>query len=409
MSEYVTLKSLTSKIGSGATPRGGSQVYQDSGVSFIRSQNVQDMYFSNAGLVFLSNEQAEHLKGVTVKNSDILLNITGDSIARSCLVPNKILPARVNQHVSIIRCKDSKDANFIAYYLQFLKPYLLQVCRVGGTRNALTKDVIENLKISFLEDRHSRGSLLALIDKKIELNNRINAELEAMAKTLYDYWFVQFDFPDANGKPYKTSGGKIVYNPILKREIPEGWSITSLVDIAEFTNGIACQKYYPCDDEYTYKVIKIREFGSGFDDKSETVTQLVPKKIIVNDGDVLFSWSATLDVIIWTGGIGALNQHIFKVTSNGYPRTFYYFEILRYLEYFKMVANLRKTTMGHITKAHLVDSRISLPPANLIKEMDAKIAPIFEKTLNNSKENQELAKLRDWLLPMLMNGQVTVK
>ena len=232
MNNFITLKNITSKIGSGATPRGGSQVYQEQGISFIRSQNVQDMHFSKSGLVFLNAEQAEQLKGVTVKPSDVLLNITGDSIARSCLVPDEVLPARVNQHVSIIRCKNSKDAEFVAYYLQFLKPHLLQICKVGGTRNALTKDAIENLKVNFLTDRHSRGGLLALIDKKIELNNRINAELEAMAKTLYDYWFVQFDFPDdspqGQGNPYKSSGGKMVYNPTLKREIPEGWEVNTL-------------------------------------------------------------------------------------------------------------------------------------------------------------------------------------
>ena len=140
-----------------------------------------------------------------------------------------------------------------------------------------------------------------------------------MAKTLYDYWFVQFDFPDANGKPYKTSGGKMVYNPTLKRDIPEGWSDASLVDIATFTNGIVCQKYYTSGDEPTYKVIKIREFSSGFDDSSESVRQTVPEKVIVNDGDILFSWSATLEVKLWTGGTGVLNQHIFKVTSDRLP------------------------------------------------------------------------------------------
>ncbi|EGR3066528.1 restriction endonuclease subunit S [Vibrio parahaemolyticus] len=251
--------------------------------------------------------------------------------------------------------------------------------------------------------------VLEVIDKKIELNSRINAELEAMAKTLYDYWFVQFDFPDANGKPYKSSGGKMIYNPVLKREIPESWDDVSLVDIATFTNGIACQKYYPSNDEPTYKVIKIREFSSGFDERSECVRRSVPKKVIVKDGDILFSWSATLEVKLWTGGTGALNQHIFKVTSESYPKTFYYFEVLKYLEYFKMVAKLRKTTMGHITKDHLISSRISLPPKELIKAMDIKLSPIFKKMVINYQQSLELEKLRDWLLPMLMNGQVTVK
>jgi type I restriction enzyme S subunit len=293
----------------------------------------------------------------------------------------------------------------------------------GSTRAYLGITGQHNLTIRIpeIDTQQKIADVLSAIDKKIELNNSINAELEAMAKTLYDYWFVQFDFPiskeqaaamgkpELEGKPYKTSGGKMVYNPTLKREMPEGWDDASLVDIATFTNGIACQKYYPTGDESTYKVIKIREFSSGFDESSESVHQGVPVKVVVNDGDILFSWSATLDVKLWTGGTGALNQHIFKITSDKYPKSFYYFEVLKYLEYFKMVAELRKTTMGHITKDHLIASRISLPPKELMQAMDAKLSPILSKIISNSKQNTQLAKLRDWLLPMLMNGQVTVK
>lgn len=292
--------------------------------------------------------------------------------------------------------------------------YNLKQNRQNGTGSGQPQITIPDISsrtisLPSLFTQQKIANVLSSLDAKIELNNRINAELEAMAKTLYDYWFVQFDFPDANGKPYKTSGGKMVYNLTLKREIPEGWSDASLVDIATFTNGIACQKYYPTGDEPTYKVIKIREFSSGFDDSSESVHQCVPENVVIHDGDILFSWSATLDVKLWTGGTGALNQHIFKLTSDSYPKTFYYFEVLKYLEYFKMVAELRKTTMGHITKDHLVASRISLPPKALIQAMDAKLSPILSKIISNSQQSTQLAKLRDWLLPMLMNGQVTVK
>lgn len=276
----------------------------------------------------------------------------------------------------------------------------------------VNRNELHEMAIPAIEDTGVQVAVrkvLEAIDKKIELNNRINTELEAMAKTLYDYWFVQFDFPDVNGKPYKTSGGKMLYNPVLKREIPEGWGDASLVDIATFTNGIACQKYYSSDGEEAYRVIKIREFSSGFDDNSELVRQSVPEKVVIHDGDILFSWSATLEVKLWTGGTGALNQHIFKVTSKKYPKTFYYFEVLKYLEHFKMIAQLRKTTMGHITKDHLTGSRISLPPKRLIEEIDNKISPIFEMIVTNNQQSSELAKLRDWLLPMLMNGQVTAR
>lgn len=253
------------------------------------------------------------------------------------------------------------------------------------------------------------ASILSVLDDKIELNNKINAELEAMAKTLYDYWFVQFDFPDANGKPYKSSGGKMVYNEELKREIPEGWEVKSLLNIATFTNGLACQKFRPLNEEESLPVIKIKEMNEGISANTEFVRSSIPDNLVVNNGDVLFSWSASLEVKIWTGGKGGLNQHIFKVTSSKYPRTYYYFEVLGYLQHFKMMAALRKTTMGHITQEHLKQSRITLPPEHLIMEIHRMLNPLIEVSIKNKELNLELSNLRDWLLPMLMNGQVTVR
>lgn len=317
----------------------------------------------------------------------------------------------------VLRAKGKNSPEFL-YYLSISPAFRARAisCMEGTSgRKRVNEGVLKfhELPIPLENEQQKIAAVLTALDKKIELNNRINAELEAMAKTLYDYWFVQFDFPDdspqGQGKPYKTSGGKMVYNPALKREIPEGWEVASLVDIATFTNGIACQRYFPKEDEAgVYKVIKIREFSSGLDENSDVVIADIPEELIIQDGDVLFSWSATLDVKLWAGGVGALNQHIFKVTSDSYPKTFYYFEVLRYLEHFKMIAALRKTTMGHITKDHLAWSRISLPPRDLIEEMDKKLSPMLEKIVSNNQQNMKLTKLRDWLLPMLMNGQVTV-
>jgi len=251
------------------------------------------------------------------------------------------------------------------------------------------------------------ADILAGLDTKLELNNKINLELEAMAKLIYDYWFVQFDFPDENGKPYKTYGGEMKYNDELKRQIPIGWDSGTLLDIANFTNGLACQKYRPIDENYL-NVIKIKEMKEGFSSKTEKVKVGVPDKIKVYNGNVLFSWSASLEVMIWINGPGALNQHIFKVTSDKYPRTYYYFELLNYLEHFKMLAEMRKTTMGHITQEHLKQSRITIPPISLIEKVHEKIDPIIQKIINAKEENQKLTELRDWLLPLLMNGQVKV-
>ena len=410
MSEWKELSSITSKIGSGLTPRGGNSVYTDNGISLIRSQNVLDMDFSTENLAYIDEVQAEKLKNVIVEKNDILLNITGDSIARCTIVPEEILPARVNQHVSIIRCKNTEQSKYVMYYLQYIKKYLLQISKVGGTRNALTKEAIGKLPIKISDDCNKISKILDNIDQKIHTNNQINQELEAMAKTLYDYWFVQFDFPDQNAKPYKSSVGKMVYHPELKREIPEGWGVDSLWNIANFYNGLAMQKYRPDTNEDDYlPVIKIREMMNGFSKDTERARLDIPSEAVVDRGDILFSWSATLEVIIWGKEKGALNQHIFKVTSDTYPKSFIYFELKSYLKVFKAIAELRKTTMGHITQDHLKQAKIVVPPIELISKLDAKLQPIMLKQQILENQNQELTQLRDWLLPMLMNGQVKVE
>ena len=229
-----------------------------------------------------------------------------------------------------------------------------------------------------------------------------------MARQLYDYWFVQFDFPNEEGKPYKSSGGKMVYNPILKREIPEGWHSGNLYEIAKFSNGLACQKYRPESNEKSLRVIKIREMHEGFSKDTEFVTSNIPEAVKVYNGDVLFSWSASLEVMLWAKGEGGLNQHIFKVTArNDFPRSFYYYQLLNYVSLFKLMAEARKTTMGHITQDHLEQSRIAIPDSKEITyQLEGKLAPIFDAIINNESEITSLIKQRDELLPLLMNGQV---
>ena len=324
----------------------------------------------------------------------------------------------VNNHAHIIRAKPPHSTRYLNYLLNLLdlRPYI-----TGSAQPKLTQENLQSIVLSLHAPAEQTriAAVLSSLDAKIELNQRINVELEGLAKLLYDYWFVQYDFPmsagqaEALGKPrlagqpYRSSGGPMVYDPQLKREIPKGWRVGSLPDIATFTNGIACQKY-PANGGDFLRVIKIREMGGGFTDESEKVTTDIPEKAVIRDGDVLFSWSASLEVMLWSGGTGALNQHIFKVTSETYPRSFYFFTLKNYLGHFKMMADLRKTTMGHITKEHLDQSRISIPPNEIASDFESKVAPLFQAIINNHQQNHELASLRDWLLPMLMNGQVRV-
>ena len=414
MSEWKSLSSITSKIGSGSTPRGGNSVYSDSGISFIRSQNVLDMDFSTENLAFINDNQAEKLNNVIVEKNDILLNITGDSIARCTVVPEEILPARVNQHVSIIRCKNTEESKYVMYYLQYMKKYLLQISKVGGTRNALTKEAIGKLPIKISDDCNKISKILDNIDQKIHINSQINQELEALAKTLYDYWFVQFDFPDQNGKPYKSSGGKMVYNPELKREIPEGWGVESLVDntlstvikpgIDEFT-----QKTYLATADVVNTSIKGGRLITY--DNRETRANMQPS---VNS--------------VWFAKMKSSNKHLFlshsmkelidsTILSTGFMGLQCKEESFEYLASFISDPDFEifKDKLSHGATQQAVNVNdlksilVTIPDDYTLHEFHKKVKSIFLNIGRNTVEDKYLNSLRDWLLPMLMNGQVKVE
>ena len=260
------------------------------------------------------------------------------------------------------------------------------------------------------QEQENIGNIVISITEKLRLNRAINHNLEAIAKQLYDYWFVQFDFPNTEGKPYKSSSGKMVWNEKLKREIPEEWHCGNLFEIATFTNGLACQKFRPKDDEVPLPVIKIREMHDGISSDTEEVSPNIPELVKVYNGDVLFSWSASLEVMLWACGLGGLNQHIFKVTSaNDFPKSFYYFQLLNYVDVFKKMAEARKTTMGHITQDHLQQSTIAIPDnKDIVDKFEKRISPIFAQMVKLQEEIQQLSKQRDELLPLLMNGHASL-
>lgn len=202
----------------------------------------------------------------------------------------------------------------------------------------------------------------------------------------------------------------MVWDEKLKRSIPSTWRNGSLPDIAYFTNGIACQKFKPTNESDRLPVIIIREMRDGITDESEWVRSDIPESVKVYNGDILFSWSASLEVLIWCGGIGGLNQHIFKVTPrDNYPKSFIYYQILDYIDVFKAIAEARKTTMEHITQDHLNQSIIAiLEDHSILNLLNDRILPIFQDTVSNNEEINNLAMQRDELLPLLMNGQVSI-
>ena len=318
-----------------------------------------------------------------------------------------------SQDIAKIDCNESLLDKDFAFYLissACVKQQLSAAAQQTKIRHTSPDKIKEcTVWIPSLDIQKRIGRILTDIDNKIAINRQINDNLEAMAKQLYDYWFVQFDFPNEDGKPYKSSGGAMVWNEKLKREIPQGWHCGTLLDIAEYTNGLACQKYRPTDNN-KLPVIKIKEMHDGLSADTEWVKTDIPDDVKVFDGDVLFSWSASLEVMLWAYGNGGLNQHIFKVTSkNGYPRSFYFYQLIHYVGIFKQMAEARKTTMGHITQDHLKQSTITLPPnVDIANKLEEKLCPIFDEIVKNNQEIMALTKQRDELLPLLMNGQASV-
>ncbi|WP_204201079.1 restriction endonuclease subunit S [Mammaliicoccus sciuri] len=279
----------------------------------------------------------------------------------------------------------------------------------GTIFSSVNKKTLENFIVNIPNEKQQKniGTILSNLDKKIELNQKIIANLEELSQTLFKCWFVDFEFPDENGNPYKSSGGEMVDSEL--GEIPKGWNVKNLDDIANYVNGLAMQKFKPTDNQNSLPVVKIKELKNGStDENSNRCTSEIPDKALINDGDIIFSWSATLLVKMWCGGKAGLNQHLFKVSSDKYPKWFYYYWTKRYIDYFIGIANDKATTMGHINRKHLSHAKILIPNDSTLEKFSRTFDDLLEKELSVSKESKRLIELRDTLLPKLMSGEIEI-
>ena len=279
--------------------------------------------------------------------------------------------------------------------------------------------------------------ILGTLDDKIELNRQMNTTLESMAKALFKSWFVDFDpvidnalaagndIPDAlQAKAAKRKALGANRKPLpegLKQQfpdrfvfteemgwVPEGWEVLALDEIAHYQNGLALQKFRPEDPEHFLPVVKIAQLRSGVADSEEKASPDIKPECIIDDGDVVFSWSGTLLVDIWCGGKAALNQHLFKVTSEKYPRWFYYWFTQLHLGEFKRIAADKAVTMGHIKREHLSRAYCSIPDGHLIKEATYYFDSLMDRAIGTRLECKSLASARDTLLPKLLSGEVRI-
>lgn len=374
------------------------------GGGFKKNTSKSDIYFNGP-------VKPEHI----LKKGDIITPLTeqvAGLLGETATIPESDKYIQSGDIGLVIPNETLLDRRF-AYYLlasPIIKKQLGAAAQQTKIRHT-SPDAIKACEAWIPEDigvQKAIGQLLDHINDKISNNNAICSDLEAMAKLLYDYWFVQFDFPDENGKPYKSSGGKMVWNEELKREIPEGWEVSNLYSIADFINGLACQKFRPIDEQHKLPVIKISEMHNGVTDNTEFVRDDIDSSHIISNGDILFAWSASLEIMLWNGGKGGLNQHIFKVVPKVASSNYVYLQLKSYIVNFVRMAESRKTTMGHITTDHLNQSRIAVPKSTLLEKFQYNTSALFEEITKLKEETQELTSLRDFLLPMLMNGQVKV-
>lgn len=407
MYNIISLESLCKKIIDcpHSTPK-----WQNEGIPVIRNYNLKNGKIDCKNLSFVSEEDyKERVRRAIPEESDIIISREAP-MGVVGIVP-KGFQCCLGQRLVLLKIDKSKCLPKYLLYTLMSEYVQLQIRRINQTGSIVSNLNISSLKelkilLHNFEEQRKIANILSAIDDKIQINNQINQELEAMAKTLYDYWFVQFDFPDQNGKPYKSSGGKMVYNSELKREIPEGWGVEKLEKIANITMGQSPKgTSYNEVGEGMLFFQGSTDFGWRFPVARQYTTE--PSRIAEED-DILLSVRAPVgtlniaDTRCCIGrGLAAINS---KVGANSYI-----FNVMQdFKKLFDMI-NSVGTTFGSITKDDLYSLQLVYPPTELLMEFDQLVKSFDREIKNRSRQNQELNQLRDWLLPMLMNGQVKVE
>jgi type I restriction enzyme S subunit len=362
-----------------------------SGLPFARAGNV------NGGFNF---EQAdrfppEHLRRVGNKVSepgDVVFTSKG-TVGRFAFVRETVERFVYSPQLCFWRslAPDEIDPRFLYYWMTGPEFYVQFKSVAGQTDMAEYVSLRDQRRMHVtlppIAEQRAIGRVLGALDDKIELNRCMNETLEALAQAFFKSWFVDFDPVRA-----KAQGGVPgLPQPIADlfpdrfddselAEVPAGWGVVGLDEIARFVNGLALQKFPPTDGR-SLPAIKIAQLRAGNTEGADRASADVGVDFIVEDGDVLFSWSGSLECVLWAGGPGALNQHLFRVTSSEYPKWFYYFWIREHLDDFRAIAAGKATTMGHIQRYHLSEARVVAPPPATLIPLDSIIGPLLERTL----------------------------
>ena len=377
----VLLSEITSFLARGAAPK-----YTEKDDFYVLNQKcIRDWRVSLKDARFTDTEAKKVHDDRILRDNDILVNSTGQgTLGRVAQFLKLDRPATVDSHITIVRpTPDLVFPEYLGYVLKGRQNEIELLAEGSTGQTELSKLKLANLSIDLppLDQQKKIANILGSLDEKIELNRRMNKTLEQLGQALFRHYFV--DNPEA-----------------------KSWDKKPLDEIANFLNGLAMQKYPKINGQPTLPVIKIREMSSGITNSTDIASANIPEEYIVHNGDLLFSWSGTLMVKFWSGGDGALNQHLFKVTSDKYPEWLYYYWTKYHLDQFISIAKSKATTMGHIQRKHLKQADVIVPPN--IEEMTSEFTPIIDQIKTNLFETNSLVNIRDALLPKLISGKVEV-
>lgn len=339
----------------------------------------------------------------TFRKGDILYSEIRPANKRFCFVDFEPKDYIASTKLMVLRAHEDIDPQYL-YQILRSNDTLTQLQMLAESRSGtfpqITYTELSNIMVSLPSQKAQKNivSILASLDRKIELNNKINADLEEMAQAIFKSWFVDFE-------PFKD--GKFVDSELGM--IPEGWKVGTLTEIASYMNGLAMQKFPPENNEDSLPVLKIKELGQGFcGTDSDRCSCNIKDECKIHNGDVIFSWSGTLLVDVWCGGDCGLNQHLFKVTSKDYPKWFYYYWTKHHLQEFIHIAKDKAVTMGHIKRGHLEEAMVAIPDNDSMVKAHELFEPILSKMISLRLEKSRLSLLRDTLLPRLMSGEIEV-
>ena len=382
-----------------------------SGLYFISVKDLKeyDIDYSNAREI-TPNDFEQNYTRTSLDNGDTIYANTGDTIGKSLFVKDNPLVYKTSFQKSVAVVKPNiefVEPRYLYYLLKYETPRLRQAATGSGQKNLLLS-TMRDFEVT-IHDRNLQKniiSVLGLLDDKIRINIKINDTLYQMAKTLYDYWFVQFDFPDENGKPYRTSGGEMVWNEQLKREIPKGWKYGKLCDIANITMGQspAGESYNDAGDGLIFYQGRT-DFGLRFPTPRMYTT--APTRF-AQKGDILLSVRAPVGDLNFAMEDCCIGRGLAALNSRLGSQMHLFYTLAGFQQIFKVMDG-NGTTFGSITKDTLFDMGVVIPPDEVLKCFEKQVKPIESKIEKCEEEIRELTKLRDWLLPMLMNGQARVE